>query len=430
MPKLGIRALDKERDMQKIIIRSLFVAIAIFAVSAVAVPPAFSQVAVGISVGFGPPAIPVYDQPECPGDGYIWTPGYWAWDADVDDYYWVPGTWVEPPDAGLLWTPGYWAWGGNGFVFTDGYWGPVVGFYGGINYGFGYFGDGFYGGRWDGGHFYYNTAVWHVNRTVVHNVYENRVTIVNNSHVSYNGGNGGLTARASAQDEAARNERHVEAVAAQRQQRDDARGNQQLRASANHGKPPIAATDKPGEFNDHAVKAKEAGGAYNPPANRGNAAANAGAANTADRNETRTNNDAARANNETKGMTANRPSQSNNTYVHPKDLPAYQKPAAPSTGNPKMDQKYQQQQDKLAQQQDKQRQQLETRQDKEHQQYQKQKADDARNQALEQKHTQQTQQLQQRQQAAQQHMQQRQAPPAHAEAPSGHGGAPADKDKK
>ena len=40
-----------------------------------------------ISVRFGPPALPVYEQPICPGDGYIWTPGYWAWDDADQDYY-------------------------------------------------------------------------------------------------------------------------------------------------------------------------------------------------------------------------------------------------------------------------------------------------------------------------------------------------------
>src|ERR1700739_4107461 len=52
---------------------------------------------VRITVAFGPPALPIYEQPICPGDGYIWTPGYWAWDPDAYDYYWVPGTWVVPP---------------------------------------------------------------------------------------------------------------------------------------------------------------------------------------------------------------------------------------------------------------------------------------------------------------------------------------------
>lgn len=96
----------------------------------------FGQVAVGVSVRIGPPALPVYAQPICPGPGYVWTPGYWAWD-DGDGYYWVPGTWVVAP-VGMLWTPGYWGWGGGVYLWHPGYWGPHVGFYGGINYGFGY----------------------------------------------------------------------------------------------------------------------------------------------------------------------------------------------------------------------------------------------------------------------------------------------------
>jgi hypothetical protein len=402
--------------MQKMVMRSLLLAFVMLAVSV----PAFSQVAVGITVGFAPPAIPVYDQPACPGDGYYWTPGYWAWDADFDDYYWVPGTWVEPPDAGLLWTPGYWGWNGAAFIFTDGYWGPTIGFYGGINYGFGYFGNGFVGGRWDGGHFFYNTAVWHVGGGF-RNTYVDKVTIVNNTHVSYNGGNGGVTARATATEEAARNERHVDAVAAQRQQVEAARGNQDLRASANHGKPPIAATDRAGAFNDNVVKAKDAGAPYNPPADRGATAAR-GENNAAERTNTETSRPA-----QPNAMTSDRPAT--NSVVHPKDLPAYQKPAAPNTGSAKLDQKYQQQQDKLAQQQDKERQKLQSQQDKEHQQYQKQQADETKNQALEQRHTQQTQQLQQRQQTAQQHLQQRQAPAAHAAAPAEHAAPAEPRDK-
>ena len=76
---------------------------------------AFAQIGVGISVNFGPPALPVYEQPICPDDGYLWTPGYWAYDDD-DGYYWVPGTWVEAPQVGFLWTPGYWGWGGSAFL--------------------------------------------------------------------------------------------------------------------------------------------------------------------------------------------------------------------------------------------------------------------------------------------------------------------------
>ena len=106
-----------------------------------------------------PPPLPVYDQPPMPDPGYIWTPGYWAWSDDGDDYYWVPGTWVEPPQPELLWTPAYWGWVSGRYVFFPGYWGREVGFYGGIDYGFGYSGDGYFGGRWDHGAFFYNRTV-------------------------------------------------------------------------------------------------------------------------------------------------------------------------------------------------------------------------------------------------------------------------------
>src|SRR6201988_3997601 len=121
----------------------------------------FAQVSVGVSIRIGPPVLPVYAQPVCPGDGYLWTPGYWAY--GPDGYYWVPGVWVRPPRVGLLWTPGYWGFGEGVYLWHAGYWGPHVGFYGGINYGFGFTGVGFVGGYWSGGFFRYNTAVLNVN---------------------------------------------------------------------------------------------------------------------------------------------------------------------------------------------------------------------------------------------------------------------------
>jgi len=39
------------------------------------VMPAASFAQIGISIRIGPPALPVYAQPPCPTDGYIWTPG-------------------------------------------------------------------------------------------------------------------------------------------------------------------------------------------------------------------------------------------------------------------------------------------------------------------------------------------------------------------
>ena len=142
-----------------------------------------------------PPPIPDYDQPECPGDGYEWTPGYWAYSND-GGYYWVPGAWVMAPYVGVLWTPGYWGYNGGHYRWNHGYWGPHIGFYGGVNYGFGYDGNGYEGGYWRGQNFYYNTSVNRVNVSVVRNVYNYRITNnFNSTRVSYNGGNGGLNYR-------------------------------------------------------------------------------------------------------------------------------------------------------------------------------------------------------------------------------------------
>jgi YXWGXW repeat-containing protein len=342
----------------------------------------FAQI--GVAITIGPPPLPVYEQPICPGDGYIWTPGYWAYDYDIDDYYWVPGTWVLAPEVGFLWTPGWWGWGGGAFIFHEGYWGPRVGFYGGINYGFGYFGVGFQGGRWDGGHFFYNRSVSNINVTEIHNVYN--TTVINNTtvnRVSYNGGNGGIGARPTPEEEAAANERHIAPVAAQTQHAQEARSNPQQRASVNMGKPPVAATPKPGAFKDRGViKAREAGGPYTPPANHGG-------------NQPRAESNPARS----------------STPTHVRDLAPAERAPAPSTGNPKLDQKYQQQQEKLYAQQEKERQKVAQQQEKEDQKLAKQNASEAQKQQQEQLHQQQTQKLQQRHEQQRQQLQQRQQSP-------------------
>jgi hypothetical protein len=54
-----------------------------FALAILAVPPAPAQFAAAITIA--PPALPVYEQPICPGPGYLWAPGYWAW--GPDGYY-------------------------------------------------------------------------------------------------------------------------------------------------------------------------------------------------------------------------------------------------------------------------------------------------------------------------------------------------------
>jgi WXXGXW repeat (2 copies) len=350
----------------------------------------FGQIGIGISVNFAPPAIPVYEQPICPSDGYLWTPGYWAYD-DADGYYWVPGTWVEAPQVGFLWTPGYWAWGGSAFVFHEGYWGPQVGFYGGINYGFGYGGVGYEGGRWEGGHFSYNTYVNHVNTTIIHNTYNVRVTNVSENHVSYNGGSGGIEARPTPQEESYANEHHVGPVGAQTQHVQAARSNPELRASANQGKPPIAATAKPGDFKTGVVTARQAGGEYKAPP-----------ANAAHGNEVHQVN-VARPSTESRpeNTTEARP----NANTHASELQPH-KFTPPNTGNAATDNKYQQEQDKLAAKQTQDHQKLQQQQDKEDKQATTKNYNDAQKQQMEQRHSQQTQQLEQKHATQQKQMEQ------------------------
>src|SRR5882762_2084828 len=177
----------------------------------VSVVPSSSFAGVFVSVTIAPPVLPVYVQPVCPGEGYLWTPGYWAYGEDAG-YFWVPGTWVLAPRPGVLWTPGYWGWGDGVYLWHAGYWGPHVGFYGGINYGFGYFGVGYEGGYWRGRDFFYNRSVTRVNTTVIHNVYDRRVVERSVSRVSYNGGRGGINARPTAREETATRERRFGAT--------------------------------------------------------------------------------------------------------------------------------------------------------------------------------------------------------------------------
>src|SRR5258705_7209214 len=125
--------------------------------------------------------------------------------------------------------------------------------------------------------------------------------------VSYNGGNGGLTEHPTSSEEAAYGGRHSGPVADQRHHMDEARGNPQLRASSNHGRPPIAATEKPGSFSGHdAVPAREGGHYDRPPQSR-----NSGG--------------------------------QGDHAIHSNELPAHTRPTSPNTGDTNRDKKYQQQ---------------------------------------------------------------------------------------
>ena len=230
-------------------IRNLLAAVLIVAPMLI-LPAAQAQIGVAVSINIAPPALPVYEQPPLPAAGYIWTPGYWSY--GEAGYFWVPGVWVQPPTAGLLWTPGYWGYEGGVYGWHAGYWGPHVGFYGGVNYGFGYGGVGFVGGEWRGGVFAYNRAVANFGTVRVTNVYEDRVivernTIVNENHVCFNGGVG-VSVHASAVEMQAANERHFEATSEQSQHASFAAQDRGQLASVNGGRPTMTASANVGAY--------------------------------------------------------------------------------------------------------------------------------------------------------------------------------------
>ncbi len=378
---------------------SLFLAVGLLAIPT----QSRAQVAVGISVRVGPPVLPIYAQPICPSPGYIWTPGYWAY--GDDGYFWVPGTWVEPPEVGLLWTPGYWGWEDGAYLWYPGYWGPEVGFYGGINYGFGYTGVGFFGGYWRGGSYYYNRSVTNVDVTVVRNTYN--TTVINNNttinRVSFNGGRGGTTARATSHELEAARQHHVQMTSEQTQHQQAARGNRTLLASVNHGRPDIAATPRPGQFN-------------------GRGAVNNGRPETANRpheNPRETNRPGKPPANNGRSF-EDRPAESRKETSRPvkppasngrssEDRPPSSRPSNAARVNPGLEQKQQKEVEKMRQHQDAERQKVQQRHVQEQQKLERQRPNQQQHDQLQrhqqqqqdqmqQKHAQQTQKLQEHQQ--------------------------------
>ncbi len=231
------------------------------------VAPVASQaqidVGIGVSAEVAPPPLPYYDQPPAPGYGYIWTPGYWAWSDYDDDYYWVPGTWVLPPRIGFLWTPPWWGWNDGAYVFNAGYWGPEVGFYGGINYGFGYTGSGYEGGYWRDHDFYYNREVNNIRNANITNVYDRPVRVAGGLNRGSFNGPGGVQARPTNAQLYAARAPHLGPTPVQQQHFQLARSQPALRASYNHGAPPIAATAHPAVLQGSGVApAVRAGGPY------------------------------------------------------------------------------------------------------------------------------------------------------------------------
>ena len=342
------------------LICGLVIAVGLFTI------PVYSreQVVVGVSVRIGPPPLPVYVQPVCPEPGYIWAPGYWAY--GPDGYFWVPGTWVEPPEVGLLWTPGYWGWDGF-YLWHAGYWGPEVGYYGGINYGFGYPGVGFFGGYWRGGAYFYNRAVTNVNVTVVRNTYNTTVVNKSTNRVSFNGGPGGVTARMTDREIIAEHQRRITMTGEQTQHQQAASTNRTLHASVNHGRPDVAASVRPGQLGGRG--AVESGRPANP----------------------------------------NRPSESPDRPANGERSNRDRPPSPrPPNANPALDERRQQELDRLHQQQTEERQRIEQKHRQEQQKQQQRAASDRKQQDTQRKQQQQLQQLDRRHEQLQQKLEQKQ----------------------
>ncbi len=150
---------------------------------------------------------------------------------------------------------GYWGWSGAAFVFHEGYWGPHIGFYGGVNYGFGYGGTGFEGGYWRGNTFAYNRSVTNVNVNVT-NVYNKTVVVNNVNRVSFNGGAGGINVHATEREQAAIREQHFAATGEQTAHFQAAASDRNQLASVNGGRPQFAAARSTAEY--HSVAQQHA----------------------------------------------------------------------------------------------------------------------------------------------------------------------------
>lgn len=229
--------------------------------------PVSSYAGVFISVGFAPPVLPVYVQPPCPDPGLMWTPGYWAY--GPEGYYWVPGAWVPAPYEGALWTPPYWGWNNGLYVFHAGYWGRHVGYYGGVNYGYGYMGVGFVGGMWRGRDFVYNTAVMRVDNRRIRNVYVDRTivqrnTIRNDRRIAFSGGPGGIRHDVGPNERFAERDQHMDATQFQRSHESSAMSQRGSYYRNNGGRPSNPAVSRPmgNEMQNRG------GGNYNAPQQR------------------------------------------------------------------------------------------------------------------------------------------------------------------
>ncbi len=76
---------------------------------------------VGVSVNIGPPPV-VYETAPPPRVGYVWAPGYWAWNGHR--HVWHRGYWLHER-RGYAWAPHHWEQRGDRWYLNQGRWAPT-----------------------------------------------------------------------------------------------------------------------------------------------------------------------------------------------------------------------------------------------------------------------------------------------------------------
>lgn len=217
-------------------------------------------------------------------------------------------------------------------------------------------------------------------------------TVVNNNttvtRVSFHGGPGGTSARATAQELQAANQRHVSMTSVQRQHQEAARTDRALLASVNqnNGRPDVAASLRPGEFHGRGPLIKGTEASPKP----------------ADRGET--------------NRPATNPSATPAKPVTREDRPPSLRPPDATPANPKLEQKQQKEVEKLRQQQDVERQKMQSQHTQERQKLEHNGANQQRQgelqrrqaEQMQSKHAQQSQKQPERQHREQQKEQEKQ----------------------
>jgi hypothetical protein len=73
---------------------------------AISLPAGAQQIVGSLEVDIAPPA-PRVEVVPAPREGYVWTPGYWRWEAPRREYVWVEGRFQEER-RGFRWIADRW----------------------------------------------------------------------------------------------------------------------------------------------------------------------------------------------------------------------------------------------------------------------------------------------------------------------------------